>query len=134
MSVGSWSPTPTPSEAAQLLRPELLARFIAFSKAEQLQQLSAVVSTEDQQLNTNIKLDANTWQQAAEHLSNDDIVHLMRFLTCAEMQFTGWEADEKSPVIHLHKLLKKRGEKLDREVLLWMRSQSSNRFIPNGAL
>ncbi|MGB5325866.1 MAG: hypothetical protein WBN40_10640, partial [Pseudomonadales bacterium] len=59
---------------------------------------------------------------------------LMRFFTCAEMQLPGWQAGDKSPVIAINKILKRRGHKLDKAMLGWIRQHSDNRFLPNGPL
>ena len=47
---------------------------------------------------------------------------------------SGCEANDKSPVIHISRLLRRRGYRLDKELLLWIRDVNKNRFLPYGAL
>ena len=65
--------------------------------------------------------------------SNEEIEHLMRFFTIAE-QLPGWHAADNSPVIWLGKLLKQRGVGINKELVLWIKENSDNRFLPHGPL
>ena len=76
---------------------------------------------------------ASEWQTAAEPLNDGQIQHLIRVLTLAEEQFSGWQAGAKSPVIALVKVLKSRGN-FDRSLTRWIKSNSNNRFLPHGSL
>ena len=76
---------------------------------------------------------AAEWQAAAEPLEDGQIEHLIRVLTLAEEQFSGWQAGAKSPVIALVKVLKSRGG-YDRSLTQWIKSNSNNRFLPHGSL
>ena len=128
MSTGTWEPD-APSTAANLDR-ELLDRLAAYATPEQLQQLEQLLEPE---LATVMGIDHPTWTAAIEALDSEQLVQLIRVLTVAE-KLPGWEAAEKSPVIALAKSLRKRGEKLDRELLLWIRENSENRYLPYGPL
>jgi len=46
----------------------------------------------------------------------------------------GWEAGQQSPVIPLAKVLRTRGQRLDRDLLQWLREVNDNRFLPYGPL
>ena len=76
---------------------------------------------------------AAEWQAATEPLEDGQIEHLIRVLTLAEEQFSGWQAGAKSPVIVLVKVLKSRGS-YDRSLTQWIKSNSNNRFLPHGSL
>ena len=75
----------------------------------------------------------DAWQQALADVSDDDLLALIRFFTVVEMKLPQWEGGAQSPVISINRLLKSRGSKLDREMLLWIKANSDNRFIPNGS-
>ena len=79
-------------------------------------------------------LDKTHWFDKKEQLSSTEITLLIKFFTLAEMQFTQWTAEEKSPVIWLTKVLRQKGEALDKELLLWIKTHSDNKFLPHGAL
>lgn len=72
-----------------------------------------------------------SWEVAAA-LSDDDIVVLIRFFTLAEMQLAGWEAGKRSPVVPLVKILKSRGV-FTPELRKWVKANTDNRYLPNGA-
>lgn len=134
MSIGSWDPS-LGSQAQELaLDSALLARLEAYSREGQLAQLDEVMSDEDkQQLAGLMQLDHDHWRAAVEPLDSASIGHLIRFLAVAE-NLPGWEAGAASPVIPLAKVLRERGERLERAELLWLREVSENRFLPYGPL
>ena len=78
-------------------------------------------------------IDHDAWLNAAEALSDDELRHLIRFFAVAE-NLPGWEAGERSPVIPLARTLRRRGERLERELLQWLREVNDNRFLPYGPL
>ncbi len=65
---------------------------------------------------------------------SEQLLHLVRFFTLAEMQLSGWEAGAESPVIWIVKTLRRRKSPPSKDLLLWIKANSDNRFIPNGAL
>lgn len=133
MSVGSWNPEgdqPSPTVAQQQL--EQLA-----SKARQnpVEALADWLSEDDKQwLASTMPVEDLDWQAAANDLSDADLVVLIRLFTLAEMKVPGCTAGVSSPVIALNKLLKSRGNKLDKETLQWIKANSDNRFLPNGPI
>ena len=134
MSLGSWDPN-TQARAHQLnLEPPLLAQLIAYSENDHLENLAEVLTGEEcQTLSGLMKLDHDTWNVAVETLSEQELLHLIRFLAVAE-NLPGWEAMEHSPVIPLAKSLRKRGTRLDKDFLRWLRGVNNNRFLPYGPL
>ena len=61
------------------------------------------------------------------------LVHWTRVLTLAEETIPGCDAGPKSPVIVLARLLRERGDYPD-QLTTWIKSVSSNRFLPYGSL
>lgn len=134
MSLGSWDPNLDAEEASLLSQPGLLPRLIGYAREEQLSQLGQLLSDEDKQrLAGLMKVDHKIWQQHSDPLSDDDLLHLIRFFAVAE-NLPGWEAGAESPVIPLAKVLRKRGTRLDKELLRWLREVNENRFLPYGPL
>lgn len=134
MNPESWDPNA--ESAKNSFRPDdkLMLRFIHISQSDRLNELHDVLDTEQQQVYAGImQLPKQRWFELAEPLSDDDIVQLMRFFTKAE-QLAGWEAGANSPVIWLGKILKQRGAGIPRELVLWIKANSDNRYLPHGAL
>lgn len=141
MSVGTWSPNPNPEDQAASIDRAFLMRCIEImsvkpGEPDQSELILADSLTEQQKVDQAplMRLEAEAWNTAAADISADDIYALMRFFTLAEMQINGWEAEDKSPVIWLNKLLKRRGEPLNREQVMWIKGNTRNRFLPNGAI
>lgn len=133
MSVKAWEPTPSTDNFE--IDAEILQQCIRLSETDQLDQLSATLPGDWQTAQKPLMtLERNAWNAATDRFSNDQLIHLVRFFTAAEMQLDGWEAAEKSPVIWLVKILRKRKAPPSRELLLWIKQNSNNRFLPNGAL
>jgi len=94
-------------------------------------QFSALEKT---QLPVLMKTDRNRWFEVAEELSSDEIRSMAKFFTLVEEKIPSCEAADKSPVIWLCKVLKKRGEFPDKELTRWIKSNTSNRFLPYGSV
>lgn len=134
MSLGSWDPAADAQAHHLKLAPATLAQLIAYSADNQLEELEQrLVGDESQVLSGLMKIDHSAWHKAVEALSDDDLLHLIRFFAVAE-NLPGWEAQEKSPVIPLAKCLRKRGQKLDKTLLQWLREVNNNRYLPYGPL
>ena len=134
MSLGSWDPAIGTTGSAIQLQPELLERLIAFSRNKELAQLEQLLTADEKQLLAGLmQVDHARWRAAAEPLSAEDVLHLIRFFAVAE-NLPGWEAGDKSPVIHLAKVLRRRGVRLQKDLLQWLREVSDNRFLPYGPL
>lgn len=135
MSVESWNPNQAdPAKLNQEQLIEMLKRFVALAREQKLESLNDALSAEDKQQSQIIGLDNDIWPGLLEGFSNEDLLELIRFFTMVEMKISGWQAGEKSPVIVINKVLKSRGEKVDKELLQWIRKNSDNRFIPNGPI
>ncbi len=134
MSINAWDPGAEKKAGAIQLQPALLDRLIAYSTEDQLENLDGLIgAVESQELSGLMKVDHSAWHGATEHLPDDNLLHLIRFFVVAE-NLPGWEALDKSPVIPLAKILRKRGTRLDKEFLQWLRAVNSNRYLPYGPL
>jgi hypothetical protein len=134
MSLGSWDPKIESTDTALLLQPDVLRRLMDFDCENQLPQLGQLLSDEDQQrLAALMKLDHSAWQATAESLPEAELIHLIRFFAVAE-NLPGWEAGAESPVIPLAKILRRRGIRLDKTLLQWLREVNDNRYLPYGPL
>ena len=134
MTVGSWNPDVQANAEHSALTPETLARLLEIEGQYGLESLADVLVEDDAQaLSATITLAHEIWLAAADSLSDESLLTLIRFFAVAE-NLPGWEAMEKSPVIPLAKTLRKRGARLDKTFLQWLRSVSSNRYLPYGPL
>jgi hypothetical protein len=79
-------------------------------------------------------LSKDAWFDALKNFSNDELIALIQFFTLAEVHFSNWNAEEKSPVIWIAKLLRKRRQSLDKELLIWIKNNNKNKFLPFGPL
>lgn len=134
MSLGTWDPEGAAAAQGVEIETPTLQRFIAYSRDDQLGQLEKLIDpVESQALAGLMQVDHAIWHEAAGELESEQIVHLVRFFAVAE-NLPGWEAGAKSPVIALAKVLRERGERLDKDLLLWLREVNHNRFLPYGPL
>ncbi len=134
MSLESWDPTAQKQAHAVQLAPHTLAKLIAYSANAQLDTLeSHLAGDECLELSGLMKVEHSVWLEAIEALADDDVLHLIRFLAVAE-NLPGWEALDKSPAIPLAKALRRRGVRLDKDFLRWLRTVSNNRYLPYGPL
>ena len=135
MSIDSWSPDTASTVARYQIEQSLLMRFIDFAQQTDWSTLAnALTEHEIIQHQAIMKQSKEAWFNAATNLDVEQIECLVRFFTVAEMQFNGWEVGADSPVISLVKLLRRRNCAPNKELLLWIKNHSNNRFIPNGAL
>lgn len=134
MSLGSWDPSAESAAGELQLDTALLERLAAYSREEQLPQLEHLIGADERQVLAGLmKIDHATWQASTQPLADNELLHLLRFFAVAE-NLPGWEAGPQSPVIPLAKALRKRGVRLDRDLLQWLRQVNDNRFLPYGPL
>ena len=135
MATGSWSPEGQQASSQNFeLKQTQLNLCLALSNEHSLATLATQLSElQIQQLAPIMQLTANDWEQACSDLSDAELENLMRFFTKAEA-LPGWEAGDQSPVIWLGKILKKRGTGINKDLVLWIKANSDNRFLPHGSL
>ncbi|MEZ5493611.1 MAG: hypothetical protein R3E61_03220 [Pseudomonadales bacterium] len=132
MTLGSWNPTDGSETVTYRIDAGLLDRCIAFAHTANWQDLSAWEQQLPSGSNQVMKLTAHDWQDVLAPLDEAALLNLVRFFTLIEQQLPHWRGGDKSPVIWISRLLKKRGTPLSRETVLWIKANSDNRFLPNG--
>ena len=134
MSLGTWDPQSTATASAISINQPLLLQWAELSRNERLDQLSQLLdATALAELQPMMQLDTDVWESALAELDTADLLHLVRFFTVAE-NLPECEAGDKSPVIPIARLLRQRGSRLEKQLLQWIRANSSNRFLPYGPL
>ena len=132
-AVGAWKPAVALGEVhAEAL--DESARALAAGEAQpagdsrlapgdaEAERLREVVQAEG--------VDRRGWFAACESAR---LVSWLRVLTLAERDVPGCDAGAKSPVIDIARLLRERDAYPD-DLTPWIRSASSNRFLPYGSL
>ena len=137
MSTGTWDPSSNTSKLDINIDPaslaDLLKRFLALAENNQLNDLATQMSEQDKSQFAIMQADLALWQNTLSDYSEAQLIALIQFFTIVEMALPEWVAGAKSPVISINKILKSQGHKLDREMLMWIKQNSDNRFIPNGS-
>lgn len=134
MTTGTWDPSNNnDGKVNASINPDLIQRFLALAESDQLTDLAPQISAEDQSQFVVMKADLTQWKSVLANYTEEQLIALIRFFTLIEMALPEWAAGASSPVISINKILKSRGHKLDKEMLLWLKENSDNRFIPNGS-
>ena len=76
---------------------------------------------------------AHVWSGFFADRSSGRLIAWLRVLTLAEETIPGCDTGARSPVILLARLLRERGDYPD-ELTAWIKSVSTNRFLPYGSL
>lgn len=135
MSLGSWNPADGSETLVYRIDRDVLDRCAAFAAHGHWTTLptwekESLPATACQMM----KLTGEQWQPTIDHLDEATLLDLVRFFTIAEQQLPHWHGGDKSPVIWISRHLKKRGTPLSREMVLWIKGNSDNRFLPNGPI
>jgi|FLOH01.1.fsa_nt_gi hypothetical protein len=130
MTIGVWQPAKADAEKGLSLD-DLKAYAVLTDRALEnlVTSLSAAQIGGDGRL---MRLDEAPWQVATA-LSDEELVNLVRFFTLAERQLPGWDGGKQSPVIYLVRILKQR-EAFTPVLRQWVKANTDNRYLPNGAL
>ena len=134
MITGAWDPDKKTTHQEVVIDAALLDRLLKLALQSSLEDLPNAMSPEDQQCNAIMLAGQSAWDAALKDYTAAELIALIKFFTLAEMQLPSWVGGSQSPVIAITAQLKRRGVKLERELLLWIRKNSNNRFIPNGAI
>lgn len=133
MTTGTWDPGSKTSKLDVNIDPALLQRFLVLAENNQLSDLANNIDEQDKSQFAIMQADLTQWKNALNDHHETQLIALICFFTLIEMALPEWAAGAKSPVISINKILKSRGHKLEKEMLLWIKQNSDNRFIPNGA-
>lgn len=135
MTLNTWTPESQLAAISATDTAATLQEYIHIGAQENLEQCIENLSPDQiQALTPLMKQDIGFWHSAADKLSNTEVIHLIHFFTIAEEKNSQLFAGKQSPVIALNRLLKQRNSPLSKEELLWIKSHSSNRFLPNGSV
>ena len=132
MSIESWDPNASQRDNSSTLDQAFIDRCLNHANMNELDTLATVLSEQDKNAYPCIDVDPQQWLELLEQYDNQKLVMLIRFFAAIEAQLNEWQAGAKSPAITIYRLLKSRGEKLDKSELLWLRQHSTNRYIPYG--
>ena len=127
MTLGVWKPA-----SEQSLSMTGLTGLLEQLPVDALQSLEGLTADAFEAQRNWIKLPAQNWA-AAEALPLEHIRQLIRFFTLAEYHWAGWEAGKLSPVIPLVAQLKQRNA-FDATFRRWIKTNTDNRYLPNGAI
>ena len=128
MSIGVWEPS---AAKPSVLKPDDWQLLVSLCSLPVETAIETVSGQSGEDLSYLMKLPADAWQVAA-CLADADIEALVRLFTLAEMQLSGWQAGNSSPVIPLVKLLRARNA-FSRELRRWIRANTDNRYLPYGS-
>lgn len=135
MTVDSWDPNkPTPDTRTSSIDPNFISRCLELVTSNKLNTLEESMTAQDKQQSSVMKANQTQWEHALVDYSNDQLIDLIKFFTLVEVQIAHWVGAHHSPAIAINNILKSRGQKLDKSVLTWIRKNTNNRFIPNGAV
>lgn len=124
MSTATWEPSPANFDLSPAMLSELL-KWIASNES------ADAGNCPFSWLNDAAK-SSPQWQNLVTQLDDASLISLIRFFTCAEEE-AGWNLKDKAVVITLFKALRKRSG-TDKELVKWVKANSSNKFLPFGAV
>ncbi len=131
--IGTWNPNQKQAETQQAINQAALKQFINISKENKLDELNQQLSSSEIiQHQPLMKTHKHAWLDAAQPLTTEELVYLVKFFTVAEMQLSGWEAGSKSPVIWICRALKTRNAFPDSKLTAWIKNHTDNKFLPYG--
>ena len=131
MAIGEWNPEGSKQKTVGI-DVEFLLNMVQLASDNDLTDISVML--DESQISQGavlMTLDTASWDCISDW---DDrrLVALIRFFTLAEMQLPGWQGGNKSPVIALVKLLKKRNA-FPQELSRWIKANTDNRYLPYGS-
>ena len=133
MSISSWQPESDLTTVK--IETQELDEFVALGHSDVVEKSTKQLTQEQiEKLQIYIKQSRAFWMQQAENISTEKLHNLIRFFTLAEENNSDLYCGNDSPVIAFNKVLKKRSEALDKDFLQWIKSHSTNRFLPNGSI
>lgn len=135
MSINTWNPDSelqkkTPAATSINLQ-DYIDTGASASIEEEIRELA---KSRIDELTPLMKQPENYWRTATKSLPDANLWHLIRFFTVAEEIHGQLFAGKESPVIALNRLLKQRNAPLSREQILWIKSHTTNRYLPNGSV
>lgn len=125
MTIGSWEPNAAPTTIP-------IAAVEAAIGLMQYADFPSDAPAAVTPLKAFAKSSAEVWQETFATLSSEELKILARFFTLAEATWADWFGGDKNPVIWICKALKKRGDFPDKDLTMWIKQNTDNRFLPYG--
>lgn len=134
MAIGTWEPAaPAPALDAEGVARLLDLAGPLLEAGERLELPPATVAQYANWAKDSGAGNAVDWAAAAADLPDAALVTLIRLFALGEMEFSEWKSGDSSPAIALARELRSRGS-YPADLTAWLRSHSSNRFLPYGNL
>jgi len=125
MTVDSWQPTPVTND----INPDQFAKLLDLASEFQPGQNFTPESNWIQPI---ARIEGAIWQNTVQDLSENQLIQLIKLLTSLETQ-ENWDLADKSPVIAIFKVYKKKAG-VNRELVQWVKANSDNKYLPFGPL
>ncbi|MBL4680554.1 MAG: hypothetical protein JKY88_07510 [Pseudomonadales bacterium] len=133
MAIGVWEPANSQSSKSKRIDSKKVNEILIIAGSVDLSDLMNALSQDFIQTeNILMKKQSTDWACLSDY-EDDELELLARFFTLAEMQLTGWDGGNLSPVIYIVKVLKKR-KAFGGELRKWIKASTDNRYLPNGAI
>ncbi len=130
MSTGTWEPNNNVTKSPSI---DFLKKMLSIPDAQYSNLVDQFTQSELAENQYLMALTASDWEGTLSKFEEQELHRLMKLLTIAEEQFPNWQAGDKSPVIWIFKALKKQGKPAPKELVKWVKSNTTNRFLPYGA-
>lgn len=146
MTTSTWEPNNSPSNTStseedlnksREYLSQLCEPIMSFTADEVLVFCKALTPLQTKalhQLSTSLNHPKKVWFEILSSLTNEQLKQLIFLFTAADFIYPELSIGEKSPAIKIYAAMKKRKEKLTTNELLWIKANSSNKFIPNGSI
>jgi hypothetical protein len=135
MNTEMWDPNANTSSNNYRLDNDFLKRIINMSEIDDSSHFKSLLTENEIKKHRDIMfLTKEVWFEALENFNDVELIALIHFFTLAEVHFNNWHAEDKSPVISIAKLLRKRKHSLDKKLLIWIKNNNKNKFLPFGPL
>ena len=131
MAIGEWNPEGSIKETVEV-DVEFLLNMVRLDSDNDLTDISKLLdASQVSQGAVLMTLEMTSWDCISDW-DDHRLEALIRFFTLAEMQLPGWQGGNKSPVIALVRMLKKR-DAFPQELRRWIKANTDNRFLPYGS-
>lgn len=139
MNTEMWDPNAGTSSNADApnyqLDNDFLKRIIDTCNIDDLSHFKSLLNEVEIKKHRDIMfVTKDVWLESLKNFNDDELIALIHFFTLAEVHFAHWQAEDKSPVISIAKLLRKRKHALGKELLIWIKNNNKNKFLPFGPL
>jgi hypothetical protein len=135
MTTETWDPNQSSVTPSYEIELSFLKKICLFMEGNNSTTIKGCLSQEEVEAHKKImRQPKEKWLALEKDLSNEELLQLISFFTLAETYYDNWDAEDLSPVIGLAKILRKRGESLDTDLLKWIKTNNPNKFLPYGPL